>query len=207
MEIYELQRKKVFGGVQRLLHAWLGLVVLGLVFLGWMEKFMDPGTWRPMLAALHIGLGYGLIVGLVLRFLWGVIGPHEARFSGFFSWKEKPWGHEPLASYSYLFFYLALLIGSVSGLLLAAIEYDRGVFAAQFFDDFTWHEVVAAAHAAVLYAVSLFILLHLGALIFHEHERGYPLAQAMLSGYQYRPSLMENKDHEDDDSSRSDSGL
>jgi Ni/Fe-hydrogenase 1 B-type cytochrome subunit len=204
MDIHEMQRKKVFGVVQRLLHAWLGLVVLGLAFLGWAEKFMEPGPERPMLASLHIGLGYALVVGLVLRLLWGWIGPHEARFAGFFSRKKQRWGHEPLASYSYLFFYLALLIGSVSGLMLAAMEYDRGIFAAQLFDDFTWHGVVAAAHDCVACAVSAFILLHLGALIFHEHERGYPLAQAMLSGYQYRSSNMETMDHENDDLSAAD---
>lgn len=199
-----MQRKKVFGGVQRLLHAWLGLVVLGLVLLGWAEKFMDPGPARPTLASLHIGLGYGLIVGLVLRIVWGFIGPSEARFSGFFSRKKKRWGHEPLASYSYMLFYLALGIGCCSGLLLAAIEYDRGIFAAQFFDDFTWHGALVVTHDCVSYAVSAFILLHLGALIFHEQERGYPLAQAMLSGYQYRPSIMENTDHEKNDSSADD---
>jgi cytochrome b len=204
MDIHELQRKKVFGGVQRLLHAWLGLVVMALVGLGWLEKFMDPGPWRPILGSLHIGLGYGLIVGLVLRMIWGFIGPAEARFSGFFSRTMKRWGHEPFASYSYLLFYLALGIGCLSGLLLAAIEYDRGVFAAQFFDDFTWHGALTIAHDCVAYAVSAFIVLHLGALIFHEKERGYPLAQAMLSGYQYRPSLRENKSHEDNDPSRPD---
>jgi cytochrome b561 len=204
MDIQGLQRKKVFGGVQRLLHAWLGLVVLGLVCLGWLEKFLDPGPWKPMLASLHIGLGYGLIVGLVLRIVWGFIGPPEARFAHFFSRKRQRWGHEPLASYSYLLFYLALGIGCVSGLLLAAIEYDRGIFAAQFFDDFTWHDTIAIAHDCVSYSVSAFILLHLAALIFHEKERGYPLAQAMLSGYQYRPSHTEYKAHENDPGSHSD---
>jgi cytochrome b len=205
MDIHELQRKKVFGGVQRLLHAWLGLMVLALVFLGWLEKLRDVEPWRPLLASLHIGLGYGLIVGLVLRIVWGFIGPSEARFSGFFSRTRQRWGHEPLASYSYLMFYLALVIGCLSGLLLAAMEHDRGIFAAQFFDDFTWHGVLAITHDAVSYALSGFILLHLAALIHHEKDRGYPLAQAMLSGYQYRHSLREKKPYEQADSTPPDS--
>ncbi|HET9240622.1 MAG TPA: cytochrome b/b6 domain-containing protein [Oligoflexus sp.] len=205
MDTQKLQRKKVFGGVQRLLHAWIGLLVLGLVVLGWLEKFMDPGPWRPMLGTLHIGLGYGLIVGLVLRLLWGLIGPSEARWSEFFSRKSKRWGHEPLASYSYVLFYLALGIGCLSGLLLAAMEYDRGVFAEYFFDDLSWYRIVALAHDCIAYTVTAFILLHLAALIHHEIARGYPLAQAMLSGYQYRPSLTENTSHEDHNSPASDS--
>lgn len=207
METHELQRKKVFGGVQRLLHAWIGLTVVGLVALGWAEKWMDPGTdtWKLLLAALHIKLGYGLILGMILRIVWGLIGPEEARFSTFQSRKTWRWGHEPLASISYLLFYGGLVIGCVSGLMLAAIEYDRGLFAARFFDDFTWHKIVTFAHDLIFYAVTAFVLVHIGALILHEKERGYPLAPAMLSGYQYRPTSSEAISHEETHSSRPDS--
>jgi cytochrome b561 len=188
METHNLERKKVFGGVQRLLHAWIGLAVLSLLGLGWAGKFMDPGTEKLILGGLHITLGYGLLLGLVLRIVWGFIGPQEARF---FTGRSKSWGHERMASISYLLFYFGLGVACLSGLVLAAIQYDRGIFAAALFDDFTWHEISALAHDLVFYAVTAFIVLHIGALIFHENERGHPLAQAMLSGYQYRLSSSE----------------
>jgi cytochrome b561 len=193
METHNLYRKKVFGGIQRLLHAWIALTVLGLVAMGWAGKFMDPGSGKLALSALHITLGYGLLLGLVLRIVWGFVGPEEARL---FRQSKNNWGHEPLASISYLLFYFGLGLACLSGLLLAAIQYDRGIFAARLFDDFTWHEIITSAHDLVFYAVTVFILLHIGALIFHEKERGYPLAQAMLSGYQYRPSSSEITHHE-----------
>ncbi len=206
METHELQRKKVFGAVQRFLHAWIGIIVLVLIALGWTDKLMEPGEWKPLLALLHIQLGYGLIVGLILRIVWGLIGPEEARFHTFLSRKSARWGHEPLASKSYLLFYVGLIVSCASGLLLAAIEHDRGYFALQFFDDFTWHELVTFGHDLLFYALTAFIALHIGALIHHEKDRGYPLAQAMLSGYQYRPSTAENKNHEENSASPTNSG-
>ncbi len=206
METHELHRKKVFGGIQRLLHAWIGIIVLVLIALGWADKMMEPGEWKPLLASLHIQLGYGLVIGMILRIVWGLIGPEEARFLKFLSRKSARWGHEPLASTSYLLFYSGLVLSCVTGLLLAAIEYDRGFFAFQFFDDFAWHELITLGHDLMLYALTAFIALHIGALIHHEKDRGYPLAQAMLSGYQYRPSTAENKSHEENSSSHPDSG-
>lgn len=201
METHNLHRKKVFGGIQRLLHAWIALTVLGLVVMGWVGKFMDLGSGKLALSALHITLGYGLLLGLVLRIVWGFIGPVEARL---FKQSKNNWGHERLASISYLLFYFGLGVASLSGLLLAAIQYDRGIFAALLFDDFTWHEIIIFAHDMVFYAVTAFIFLHVGALIFHEKERGYPLAQAMLSGYQYRPSSSEITHYEKTHSVRPD---
>jgi cytochrome b len=196
MESCKLQRKYVFDGIQRLLHAWIGFLVLGLIVLGWIGKGMDAGEWHLRLVQWHITLGYGLIVGLVLRWIWGFIGPEEARLSRLFPSSRRLWGHEPLASLAYLFLYGVLLLAAISGLVLAAIQYDRGPWAERFFDDFTWHALASFVHESVLYISTLFILLHIGALIFHEKERGYPLAQAMLSGYQYRPLTQEYPAHE-----------
>jgi cytochrome b len=135
-------------------------------------------------------------MGLVLRLVWGLMGPDEARLSRLSPTRRPRWGHEPLASLAYLFFYAGLVLAAFSGIILAAIQYDRGPFAEAFFDDFTWHAMASVLHESILYVSTAFVLLHIGALIRHEKERGYPLAQAMLSGYQYRPLTQEYPSHE-----------
>jgi len=200
METRSLQRKKVFDGVQRLIHAWVGLSVLALIILGWVGKSIDPGPFKVPLVQAHIILGYSLTVGLVLRIFWGLIGPEEARLSRLWPRrslkKVEGWGHEPMASLSYLLFYAILLLAIFSGLMLAAMQNDRGPLASALFDDFTFHEAAYILHEWILYLTSAFVVCHIGALIFHERERGYPLAQAMLSGYQYRTTKQEKPNHE-----------
>lgn len=200
MEASHLQRKKVYGGIQRLIHAWIGLSVLALIVMGWAGKFMDQGPYPSQWIQAHIGLGYTLTVGVVLRIVWGIIGPEHARFSSLWSIRNRKkkagWGHEPLASISYLLFYACLLVAIVSGFFLAAIQYDQGPLARILFDDFSFHEIAFLFHDVVLYLSSAFVFLHIAALLFHEKERGYPIAQSMLSGYQYRPTTQENHSHD-----------
>lgn len=206
---HHLARKKVYGLVQRLLHAWLGLAACALVVSGLCGKFMEclvpKQSWLP----LHIAIGYGLTIGLVLRIVWGLVGPREARFSSMWHAKtwmrilrtrkikhETGWGHDPLASAAYLSFYACVGAAVLSGLLLAAIHYDRGPWAEQFFDDFSFHDLARLVHNIVLYLLAAFIFIHIAALARLEGKRGYPIAQAMLSSYQYRPLQTEEQNRE-----------
>lgn len=204
-----LERRKVYDAIQRLIHAWIGADVVALVLLGWFGKFMDPGASRLALIKAHILLGNGLVVGLVARMVWGVVGPEHARLSAlvhremwvkaFREWRLKAsydFGHDAFASVIYLMLYGVLAASAISGIALAGIRYDLGPLALALFDDFTWHQLALWVHEAVLYAATGFMVIHVGAMIVHEEKRGYPIVQAMVTGYQYRRHCAEEKDND-----------
>lgn len=209
MDARYLSRRKIYGAIQRIIHAWIGATVVALVALGWFSKLVEPGSERAPLIQAHIFLGYGLIVGFVARLIWGMIGPEHGRMSALIhpaAWstavrkfkleKPKAFGHDAFASVAYLLLYVAISISVASGLALAGMRYDMGPFAATLFDDLRFLEWTMTAHEAVLYIATGFTVLHIAAMIMHEKKRGYPIAQAMVTGYQYRPSSPEDKDHE-----------
>lgn len=209
MATKQLERKKIYDSIQRLIHAWIGLLVLGLIVLGLVSRGMEPGAAKQGLEPIHLIFGYGLAVGLVARMVWGVLGPHHARLSQL--WRPADWvarlkgpqrageagfGHHPFACLVYIMFYAGLLLSIVSGLALAGIEQDRGPLAALLFDELRWQAMFLWVHEAMLYFMIVFVLVHISAIIRHEETAAYPVAQSMLSGYQYRPVSSEET-HED----------
>ena len=204
-----LIRSKVYDGIQRIIHAWIGAVVVALVVLGWLGKSIEPGAAKLPINQAHIFLGYGLIVGLVARLVWAIVGPEHARFSALVhpvAWlralrtfrlvQSHAFGHDAFASLAYLGLYGVLGVSVVSGLVLAAIKYDVGPLPSTLFDDFRMHAITAQFHDAVLYGATAFTVVHIGAMIVREKQRGYPIAQAMISGYQYRLKSPEDKENE-----------
>lgn len=97
----------------------------------------DDNTW-------HIYSGY-IVLGLVVfRIIWGVIGTRYARFSNFIysprkvinyaksliqGQPEHYVGHNPAGGYLIIALLLSLLVVTLSGLKLYALEEGRGLFA------------------------------------------------------------------------------
>lgn len=194
-----LERQKVYDPVLRLLHLVIGVSILGLAISGKAGEFMDEGSARGGIWTLHITLGYILCGGLLGRLVWGVVGPKHARLSDLFHlgvWlntlktRTRPvltrFGHDPLASLAYLGFYALAALAGGTGLGLAALEHDRGPLASILFDAVWLEEAFEEPHEVAGTLILFFIVLHLGALIWHEAKEGIPLAQGMVSGYQYR---------------------
>jgi Ni,Fe-hydrogenase I cytochrome b subunit len=100
--------------------------------------------------------------------------------------QNEHFGYERIASISYTFLYLTVACAVLTGLLLAGMRYDQGPFAAQLFDELGWHEFVLTLHNVSLYAATLFVFAHITGMIRHENKSGLPVAQSMLSGFQYR---------------------
>jgi len=198
METITYRRQKVYDPVLRFIHLWNGLAILFLIATIWLSELFEKGVGEKTLWQLHIYIGYALVIGIVARLAWGVVGPRHARFSDMwhpaawwgavrhFNLKAKPrFGHNALASGVYLLVYLLLIIMAVTGLGLAAIEQSMGPFNA-WFGDMTWLEdVFEEPHEIIYYLLMGFVTLHIAALIWHEHQDKTPLAQAMVTGYQY----------------------
>ncbi len=195
-----LSREKVFDPILRGIHAWNGVAILLLIFsaevAGWLEISPESAAlWR-----FHVWTGYGLILGLVARLSWGLHGPRHARLAAM--WHGRAWlralrtrqlftepegyGHHPLASAVYVAFYLVVLVMAATGLALAAIELGNGPLLPWLGYDVTLKAFYKTPHGWLEYFVLAFVVMHIAALILHEARHGVPLAQAMVSGYQYR---------------------
>lgn len=97
----------------------------------------DDNTW-------HIYSGYTVLGLVVFRIIWGVIGTRYARFSNFIYSPRKVinygksliqgkpehyLGHNPAGGYLIIALLLSLLVVTLSGLKLYALEEGRGLFA------------------------------------------------------------------------------
>ena len=198
MEKITYQRQKVYDPALRLIHLWNGLAILFLMTTIWLSDLFDKGSSETALWQLHIYLGYALVLGIVARLAWGLVGPRHARFSDMWhpaawwqairhgNFKAKPrFGHHTLASAAYLLVYLLLIVMAITGLGLAAIEQSAGPFNV-WFGDMAWLEdTFEEPHEIIYYLLMGFVLLHIAALIWHEYKDKTPLAQSMVTGYQY----------------------
>jgi Ni/Fe-hydrogenase 1 B-type cytochrome subunit len=116
-----------------------------------------------------------------------------------FNLQVKPrFGHNALASGAYLLVYVLLIIMAVTGLGLAAVEHSMGPLTV-WISDMPWlKEVFEEPHEIIYYFLMGFVVIHIAALIWHEHKDKTPLAQAMVTGYQYeieQTNLIEGDSH------------
>ncbi|MFZ5512412.1 MAG: cytochrome b/b6 domain-containing protein [Pseudomonadota bacterium] len=195
-----LQRRKVYDPLLRLIHAWNALAILGLLATALLaEAFEHDGPEQGIWDA-HISFGYALVIGLVARLTWGLVGPATARFSDMWhpaAWKRAlsrlrlprstRYGHDEAASLAYLALYGVLALMAASGLALAAIEQGRGPLTAWLAEGSWLEDLFEAPHEALAWAVGGFILLHFAGLFYHARIEGIPTARSMLTGFQYRP--------------------
>lgn len=193
------ETKKVYDRVLRLIHAWNGLAIIMLLLTAWCSELFEKGLGEKVIWQLHILLGYALIVGWVARIVWGVVGPSHARLTDM--WHPRAWwnavrhfqfkvpsrfGHNVLASGLYLAFYLSVFAAIVSGLALAAIEHTTGPLAPWLADSVWWKDLFKEPHEVLGLVFVAFIVVHLGAIILHENVDKTPIAQSMVTGFQYR---------------------
>lgn len=175
------------------------MAVLVLLATGQVGSGLGWGAEATLLWQVHVWSGYGLLTGLVARLTWGLIGPEHARWRAL--WQPSAWGealrsrrffvaprafgHHPVASMIYLAVYVGLILMLLTGLALAAIDRNTGPLY-----DWLGHAALAkpyfrTPHVWGLYPILGFVLVHLSALVLHRRLHGIPVAQAMVSGYQY----------------------
>jgi cytochrome b len=198
METITYRRKKVYDPALRIIHLWNGSAILFLITTIWLSDLFEKGAGEKTLWQIHIYIGYALVVGVVARLSWGIVGPQHARFTDMwhpatwwdavknFNLQAKPrFGHNTLASGAYLLVYLLLITMAITGLGLAAVEHSMGPLDT-WIGDMPWlKELFEEPHKFIYYALMGFVVVHIAALIWHEFKDKTPLAQAMVTGYQY----------------------
>lgn len=208
METITYRRQKVYDPVLRIIHLWNGLSILFLMMTIWLSDLFEKGVGEDTLWQIHINVGYALVVGIVARLAWGVVGSSHARFTDmwhpaawwravrYFDFKSQPrFGHHVLASGVYILVYLLLISMAVTGLGLAAVEHSTGPLNV-WLGDMTWLKDTFEEPHEVIYSMLIgFVVIHIAALIWHEHQDKTPLAQAMVTGYQYTLDKSEGEHH------------
>jgi cytochrome b len=191
------QSRRVYDPLLRLLHATIALSIIALIITSQLADWFEHGPYEKTLWNLHILSGYVLSAGLLTRILWGLVGPASARWRDL--WHPALWkasleslrlpdarrvGHDPVASLAYLFAYGVMGLMVVTGLGLAASEFQTGPLAG-WLGGATWLEdFLGEPHEAGFALMLGFIGLHMAALVFHQ-LRGERVAQSMLTGKQY----------------------
>jgi cytochrome b len=191
------QVRHVYDPLLRALHWAIALSVVALIATSQLAEAFEHGPYEDTIWNLHILAGYGLTVALVTRLLWGLVGPASARWQDL--WHPATWkdslknlrlpsahrvGHDPLASLAYLFAYGVIALMVVSGLGLAASEFQAGPLAS-WLGNAGWVEDAMEDPHEFGFALMLgFVGLHMAALVFHQ-LRGERVAQSMVTGKQY----------------------
>ena len=198
METIRLERKKVYDGLLRMIHAGIGLSIVMLASTAWLSEIFEKGPGEKTVWMLHIYAGYVLVVSILARAAWGLVGPRHARLGDL--WHPRAWrnpiramksgvrrfGHDPLASAAYLALYGMLAVMTVTGLALAAVEHGAGPLTPWLFDRTGLEDLFEGPHEIMFFGVLAFIVVHIGAILLHEWKEGVPIAQEMVSGYQYK---------------------
>ncbi len=192
-----IQPRRVYDPLLRLLHATLALSIIALIVTSQLADWFEHGPYEKSLWNLHILSGYVLSVGLLTRILWSLVGPASARWRDL--WHPAVWksslrtlrlpsahrvGHDPIASLAYLFAYGVMALMVVTGLGLAASEFQSGPLAGWLGNARWLEDVLGEPHEAGFALMLGFIGLHMAALGFHQ-LRGERVAQSMLTGKQY----------------------
>lgn len=196
---------RVFDPLLRILHWTLALSIVALVATSQLAEAFGHGPKEELMWNLHILSGYVLTAGLLARVLWGLVGPANARWHDL--WHPATWkasltklrlpeahriGHDPIASVAYLVAYALMALMVVTGLGLAAGEFQTGPLA-PWLGGAKWVEdALEDPHEFGFTLMLGFIGLHLAALVFHQ-VRGERVAQSMITGKQYLDLDAENE--------------
>ncbi len=195
----EWQRRRVYDPVLRSIHGWNALVLVALLASGWSAELVEHGPAEAVIWNLHIVAGYGLVIGLVARLAWGLVGPRHARLADL--WHPRCWlaalkqrriprshrfGHNEYASLAYLAVYALLVTMGATGLALAAVGHGVGPLAGPLGDLVTLEELFKEPHEAIATLLALFVGAHLAALVIHERLEGNRIAASMVTGVQFR---------------------
>jgi len=127
------------------------------------------------LLSYHAVFGYTLLILIVFRIVWGVIGPKYSKFKDFplsltktkefitniLDTKQKYIGHNPAASFVMIGMLITILLTIVTGALAFGIQEGKGVFS--FLNDsfFRQMEVFEEIHEALTGLLLALIALHL----------------------------------------------
>lgn len=178
-----LQRIRVWDLPVRLFHWSLAACVVGLVITAQLGQMQ----W-------HFRLGYSVLVLLLFRLIWGLVGGYWSRFGRFLYSPATLWrylrgtgdpgldtGHSPLGALSVFSMLLVLLLQVATGLVSDDEIAASGPYAALV--PGAWVSLATQYHREIgKPLLILLVLLHVAAILFYLWRRRRNLIRPMLDG-------------------------
>jgi cytochrome b len=140
---------------------------------------------------IHQWLGYTVIVLVISRVAWGVMGSRHSRFTDFVVGPVKVLaymrgqgadsaGHNPLGGWSVLVLLLLLLIQAISGLFNS----DDVLFSGPLYYAAStgFRDTMGQVHEIAFYVLLALVCLHIIVVMYHQLRHREKLLQAMISG-------------------------
>ncbi len=176
----------------RIFH-WL---LVAMVTIGLITGFISPEWWM----GVHIWAGYGTVLLVVFRLVWGIFGSEFSRIETFvFTPREiiahineliflRPRhyiGHNPAGAmmiFALLFFLSAI---TISGLLVLGGEENQGPLAGA--ANYRVGEMAAEVHLVLAVILVTLIAFHIIGVIIEMRLTGENLVKSMINGYKIIP--------------------
>ena len=190
-----LQTIKVWDLLIRIFH-WS---LVGFFTLAYLTEGEDE--WMT----IHSYAGYSILILLVFRLLWGVIGTHNARFSNFVTRPKEVLvylkgliagnakdyiGHNPAGAMMIVALIASIAITGFSGMALYATD-GHGPLATSFFA--TWPEgAIKEVHEFFANFTVFLVVIHVGGVIVSSLLHKENLVRAMVTGKKQRPVEQED---------------
>jgi len=184
---------KVWDLPTRIFHwSLVALVILGLV-----TGFISPEWWM----GVHVWAGYGTVLLVVFRLVWGIFGSEFSRIETFaFTPSEvlahlreliflRPLhfiGHNP-AGAMMIFALIFFLSGiTISGLLVLGGEENQGPLAGA--ANYQVGDMAGTIHSALVFILMGLIVLHVIGVILEIRLTGENLVKSMIDGHKILPA-------------------
>jgi len=148
---------------------------------------------------IHVWAGYTIIALLIIRIIWGIIGTRHARFSDFvtppssalkyvidsLNQRAKRFiGHNPAGGLMIITMLITLIMLSISGLAIYAIEEQSGPLAPWLAGSSEWLEdITEEIHEFFANLMLAFIFIHLIGVVAESLIHRENLVRAMINGY------------------------
>jgi cytochrome b len=140
---------------------------------------------------LHQWVGYTVLVLVVSRIVWGIVGSRHSRFADFVvgpgavraylkGQGTRSAGHNPLGGWSVLWLLLLLLLQSISGLFNSDDVLFSGPL--HFWADTGFRDAMGVVHDVAFNVLLVMVCLHVLAVGYHQFRMHEPVVQAMLRG-------------------------
>ncbi|WP_321469126.1 cytochrome b/b6 domain-containing protein [Halarcobacter sp.] len=177
--------------------SFLGRISHWLLVISLFSCFIT--SFYEEMLTLHISIGIVVFGMLLMKIVWGVIGPKYARWSDFeFALKDLKYyfiekiknryrtiqpGHNPASSW---FAFLVTWFGifcCISGFLLYGIQEGNGIFSFLNEDYISKSALIDSIHIFLSYLLLVMIFAHVSGVLIEQFYHKTNMVMAMVSGY------------------------
>ena len=183
-----MQKSYIWSIPTRVFH-WFFVLFILLAFLS-----ADEDRWLNY----HAIIGYGVLILLIFRFFWGIMGPKYSLFKDFptgkqkakefleniFEEKQKYIGHNPLASYVMFSMLIVAFLTIITGVLAFGIQEGKGILSSLNNPYFKEMELFKGIHELLSSLFIALIVAHVsGVLVDRLLHKKHETLNSIITGY------------------------